>query len=509
MPFIITQGMPDQLITQASLPFVKQDNQHTLSYNPRKLNSSVPPNTPIILSIITQYGAAPERKGVGNGISLRKYPPTNGIVRHDSHMRKSGMTRPGIDPVSPWWEASRLTAHSPWLLKIRGQLTVGWTPVGIPRPRSRSEGAIRATVTRTPSASSLLHSRRASRDAGAKERLVPDKAVSSCMIITCENPGTRRESNTVCLGEWRALCPLHHYRNLLASHQGDTGSIPGRVIPDFRMWESCRTMPLVGGYFLEDIPFHHSLSFRCCSILTSITLVGCQDLAVKSRPNLYTLKYMIVVKDTSPQLMKASGIYNGDKVCQSSNLESSEVGPAPSILQIEHKQPHLGVTIMDGDCGVRQKIRTDDLNFDVITCWWLQAADEWNCSYVDDCEEVVAIHSDNSAPEQDEGDTTNNTIDNEDSISHETKHSVRNYYGKSSNWAPVHNVCSAVVTPLESRRASSCGYYSSQPVWYALYECLQDIHGDSTPLLSQPFHKLSNGFWPRLTSFPTRPKDVL
>ncbi|KAJ8893762.1 hypothetical protein PR048_006362 [Dryococelus australis] len=27
----------------------------------------------------------------------------------------------------------------------------------------------------------------------------------------------------------------------------DPGSIPGRVTPDFRMWESCRTMPLVGG----------------------------------------------------------------------------------------------------------------------------------------------------------------------------------------------------------------------------------------------------------------------
>ncbi|KAJ8892036.1 hypothetical protein PR048_004602 [Dryococelus australis] len=41
-------------------------------------------------------------------------PPTNGIVRHDSHMRKSGMTQPGIEPGSPWWEASRLTAQSPW-----------------------------------------------------------------------------------------------------------------------------------------------------------------------------------------------------------------------------------------------------------------------------------------------------------------------------------------------------------------------------------------------------------
>ncbi|KAJ8873599.1 hypothetical protein PR048_024417 [Dryococelus australis] len=35
----------------------------------------------------------------------RDNPPTNGIVWHDSHMRKSGVTRQGIEPGSPWWEA--------------------------------------------------------------------------------------------------------------------------------------------------------------------------------------------------------------------------------------------------------------------------------------------------------------------------------------------------------------------------------------------------------------------
>ncbi|KAJ8894505.1 hypothetical protein PR048_007159 [Dryococelus australis] len=52
----------------------------------------------------------------------------------------------------------------------------------------------------------------------------------------------------------------------------------------------------------------------------------------------------------------------------------------------------------------------------------------------------------------------------------------------------------------KSRRATSCGYNSSHPVWHALYECLQDIHGDSSPFLLQPFRELSNGFWPRLMS---------
>ncbi|KAJ8885574.1 hypothetical protein PR048_011772 [Dryococelus australis] len=77
---------------------------------------------------------------------------------------------------------------------------------------------------------------------------------------------------------------------------------------------------------------------------------------------------------------------------------------------------------------------------------------------------------------------------------------VKIHYLPKSNWAPVHNICSVVVAPLESRRATSCSYNSSHPVWHALYECLQDIHGDSSSFLLQSFHELSNGFWPRLTS---------
>ncbi|KAJ8888434.1 hypothetical protein PR048_007924 [Dryococelus australis] len=32
----------------------------------------------------------------------REDPPTSGIFRHDSHLRKSGVARPGIEPISPW-----------------------------------------------------------------------------------------------------------------------------------------------------------------------------------------------------------------------------------------------------------------------------------------------------------------------------------------------------------------------------------------------------------------------
>ncbi|KAJ8879834.1 hypothetical protein PR048_020451 [Dryococelus australis] len=43
----------------------------------------------------------------------RENPPTSGIVRHDSPI-ENPVTRLGIDPDSPLWEASRLTTRPPW-----------------------------------------------------------------------------------------------------------------------------------------------------------------------------------------------------------------------------------------------------------------------------------------------------------------------------------------------------------------------------------------------------------
>ncbi|KAJ8867209.1 hypothetical protein PR048_031004 [Dryococelus australis] len=57
--------------------------------------------------------------------------------------------------------------------------------------------------------------------------------------------------------------------------------------PGFRKWESCRTMPLVGG-FSRGSPVFPAPSFRRRSIFTFITLIGSQDLAVKNRLNFFT-----------------------------------------------------------------------------------------------------------------------------------------------------------------------------------------------------------------------------
>ncbi|KAJ8893567.1 hypothetical protein PR048_006167 [Dryococelus australis] len=54
--------------------------------------------------------------------------------------------------------------------------------------------------------------------------------------------------------------------------------------PEFLKWESCRTMPLVDG-FSRGSPIFPASLFWGHSIYTSITLIGSQDLAVKSRSN--------------------------------------------------------------------------------------------------------------------------------------------------------------------------------------------------------------------------------
>ncbi|KAJ8874177.1 hypothetical protein PR048_025019 [Dryococelus australis] len=83
--------------------------------------------------------------------------------------------------------------------------------------------------------------------------------------------------------EWGASAPaappqLRHRCNRVQSPAGS---------PDFYTWESCRTMPSVGG-FPRGSPVSPALSFRRCSMLTSIILIDSQDLVVKSRPDLFT-----------------------------------------------------------------------------------------------------------------------------------------------------------------------------------------------------------------------------
>ncbi|KAJ8890341.1 hypothetical protein PR048_009849 [Dryococelus australis] len=75
----------------------------------------------------------------------------------------------------------------------------------------------------------------------------------------------------------------------LASHQGELGSVPGRVTGFSQ--ESCRTMPLVSG-LSRGSPASPAPSLRCCSIITSISLADSQDLACPTivRSKLFLLR---------------------------------------------------------------------------------------------------------------------------------------------------------------------------------------------------------------------------
>ncbi|KAJ8865916.1 hypothetical protein PR048_033439 [Dryococelus australis] len=127
-----------------------------------------------------QYSLQKRRGGTGDP---RENSPTDGIVQ------------PRIEPGSPWWEASVLIAQPSWLLKVRKRFVSSLQPV--------------------------IHN-------------------VQCMTRVVYQPGIETGSPW-----WEASTV-----SLLASHQGYPGSIPDRVTPDFRMWEeSCRTMPLVGGFF--------------------------------------------------------------------------------------------------------------------------------------------------------------------------------------------------------------------------------------------------------------------
>ncbi|KAJ8890509.1 hypothetical protein PR048_010018 [Dryococelus australis] len=128
----------------------------------------------------------------------RENPPISGIVRYDEN---PGVTSPGIEPGLP--ERHQPRPPGPPYLLLRGAVTSEQEAL------TASSMVLKALCTKTFSVKSLFARKRVHRLHGGH---------GGCVV------------------------------SLLASHQDDMGSIPGRVTPDFRMWKSCRTMPLVSGF---------------------------------------------------------------------------------------------------------------------------------------------------------------------------------------------------------------------------------------------------------------------
>ncbi|KAJ8894527.1 hypothetical protein PR048_007184 [Dryococelus australis] len=137
-------------------------------------------------------------EGAGETGDPRENPPTSGIVRHDSHVRKSGVTLPGIELGSPWWEASRLTAQPPW--------PRGWA-TRRKCPRGESQEPLSAD----------LHAERALLGC---HNYIDDS-------IGCHRPGSHHRIVQCTSGRGGLVATL------LTSHQGEMGSTPGGVAPGY------------------------------------------------------------------------------------------------------------------------------------------------------------------------------------------------------------------------------------------------------------------------------------
>ncbi|KAJ8871258.1 hypothetical protein PR048_027564 [Dryococelus australis] len=101
---------------------------------------------------------------------------------------------------------------------------------------------------------------------GPNEPCTADKASSLYLLLT--------QSNGACMNICRSITMEVEKTGRVAPGSSHLGIAPD----DATGWAG----------FLGDLPSPPTLSFRRCSILISIILIGSQDLAVKSRPNIFT-----------------------------------------------------------------------------------------------------------------------------------------------------------------------------------------------------------------------------
>ncbi|KAJ8873569.1 hypothetical protein PR048_024387 [Dryococelus australis] len=242
----------------------------------------------------------------------REIPRKPAAERHDSHLQKSGMTRPGIEPGSARWEASTLTGV---LLLAPGRSRTAAATIIHDDPASTVTGVKPHELLQHEAPISFIAVTEAARvmagegwgggGGGAISAAVPSYPPRIAVAV-----GPPEIPDKV-VSQAFLLAPVHRTRNYRARTPTTSTSekisldLPafwGRVAerllarspptkvnrvqspagsPDFGMWESCRTMPLACKLSRES-PAFPALSFRRCPILTSITVIGSQDLATFS-----------------------------------------------------------------------------------------------------------------------------------------------------------------------------------------------------------------------------------
>ncbi|KAJ8891074.1 hypothetical protein PR048_010583 [Dryococelus australis] len=168
-----------------------------------------------------KYGAAPERKGGETGEPREKNPRPTASSSTIPMRENPGVTRPGIEPGSPWWEASRLTAQTPQVL-----LSDEGGELFCPERDSSPTGILSAA----PPVSPPLRNR-------------PGTGIPT-------NPPARPDAT-------------------IASHRDEPGSIPGGITPGFSHVGIVSDDAAGRRGFSLASPVH-PLAFRRCSILTSL-----------------------------------------------------------------------------------------------------------------------------------------------------------------------------------------------------------------------------------------------
>ncbi|KAJ8895474.1 hypothetical protein PR048_000807 [Dryococelus australis] len=233
-----------------------------------------------------------QRRSEGAGYT-RENPPASGIVRRDSHMRKSGK-RPGrgLNPVrlvESWPpRAEYSTRHflsgncdvklgflemlpflPPFSFSVCFTFVVsrlihslGWQTdlsVGVEQTNIQNRKGMAVPLMRRTC--SLIGWREALVAGFLSDRLLP------AADIACQPPLARVAAGKLFIG---ADSPT-----LFASHFLKR--------QDFRSWESCRTIPLVGE-FSRVLPFPPPFHSGAAPNSPRFTLIGSQDLDVNNRP---------------------------------------------------------------------------------------------------------------------------------------------------------------------------------------------------------------------------------
>ncbi|KAJ8897117.1 hypothetical protein PR048_002463 [Dryococelus australis] len=193
----------------------------------------------------------------------KKKNPASGIVRHDFHKRKFGS-----DPAEQHRSPMAQSVGAPPIWDAGGSGFESWR-----RPLGRGREADDGLMTRQT----------------ARGRMTND-------VIRGKTPAAEGRKSANHWGRGTHVSRAAVAERLACSYSTTAPQVQSRAGPftDFRMWESCRTMPLVDGFS------------RGSSVYSSPSLQR-QDLSVKSRQNLFTQSHIWCVGSMVEEMWRGEG----------------------------------------------------------------------------------------------------------------------------------------------------------------------------------------------------------